>query len=525
MFGCIFLYCLKVEKKMSGFQLNAQIARKVDLAVIPALFIGPVLKRNYFALVELFKTNLYLTNQVIFFYYQTLQTNARFLNNNKSSSSVRVPWDSVHQESTGKPLILTSEQQYQLYMWVVVNNTQNMNTQSNFQFLIFSIGKYMTQLRTAQRTINQKENACCYFNLGNNVKNNQQMKNFLKKWVNIPTSPDSNPGPTPTPSAPSAPTISSITPANNGLIVNFTAPTDDGGEPITDYEYSTDGGLTWTSLGTTTSPFNILGLTNGTSYSVLLRAINSIGDGDASSPVSATPNGTLTINSFTTIGSTTWTAPVFTNSVEYLVVGGGGGSGATHDGGSAGGGGGGMVITGTLSVIPGNTYNIVVGDGGAGGIGLPSPSTRETDGSPGNNSVFDSIVALGGGEGYRSRFNGSGTGGASVTDPSTASIGGYGGTFNNGGGGGGGDSGAGSNGVTGVPRTGGAGGLGTSSNISGVSVTYGEGGSGGNAQVVDNAIAGTANTGNGASGPGTPFGSQRNGAKGGSGIVILKYYQ
>jgi hypothetical protein len=41
--------------------------------------------------------------------------------------------------------------------------------------------------------------------------------------------------------------------------------------------------------------------------------------------------------------------------------------------------------------------------------------------------------------------------------------------------------------------------------------------------VADNAAAGESNTGNGAKAPGTGFGSQRSGAKGGSGIVILKY--
>jgi hypothetical protein len=331
-----------------------------------------------------------------------------------------------------------------------------------------------------------------------------------------------------------APVITTITGANQSMIVNFTQAVSD--ITITNYKYSTDNGVTFAELDppNTSSPIiitkissdGVTNLTNGNSYDVIIRAVTAIGTNPISNMVSATPNATIV--PFTTVGTTTWTAPADITSIQYVVVGGGGGSGATHDGGGAGGGGGGMVLTGTFSVTPGNAYSVIVGDGGAGGIsyssGSPGPGgIRETDGSPGNNSEFDTIVALGGGEGYRSRFNGTGDGGAAVTDPNTASIGGYGGSFNNGGGGGGGDSAAGSNGTLGGTRNGGPGGSGTTSNISGVSVTYGIGGNGGRAQANDPAEPGANNTGNGANGPGIGFANQRNGAKGGSGIVILKY--
>jgi surface protein len=337
----------------------------------------------------------------------------------------------------------------------------------------------------------------------------------------IGTGPSSNViSGTPTAAAPSAPTLVSLTPTNGNLILNFTLGSD-GGSAITDVEYSTDNGATWTSSGTTTSPFAVTGLTNGVSYPVAVRAINVIGTSPSSNVISGTPNPD--IETYSVVGTTTWTAPAGVTSVEYLVVAGGGGSGATHDGGAAGGGGGGMVLTGTKIVIPGTTYTIIVGDGGAGGVGLPSPSTRETDGSPGNNSSFVDIIGLGGSGGLRSRAGGNGAGGASASNPSTASIGGNGGSFSNGGGGGGGSNGNGANGTTGVPRTGGSGGTGTSSSLSGVSLTYGIGGIGGDAQAADNAAAGAVNTGNGAKAPGTPFASQRSGAKGGSGIVIIKF--
>jgi len=360
----------------------------------------------------------------------------------------------------------------------------------------------------------------------------QKVEGYLAwKWGLQANLPNSQPYKNAPPISLASPVITGITGASQALSVAFTQVT--GGLTITNYQYSTDNGATFRALSPTdiTSPLTITTLssdgttllTNGVTYNVIIQAKTVDGLGSLSNMVQGTPNVAETIIQFTTVGSTTWTAPANVTSVEYLVVGGGGGSGATHDGGAAGGGGGGMVLTGTISVVAGTTYDVIVGDGGAGGIGLPSPSTRETDGSSGQISEFSSIVALGGGYGYRSRANGSGLGGAAVTDPTTASIGGYGGSYSNGGGGGGGDSTAGSNGIVGAPRTGGAGGSGTSNSISGALITYGRGGNGGNAQIADNAEAGTANTGNGASGPGTPFGSQRNGAKGGSGIVIIKY--
>ncbi len=102
---------------------------------------------------------------------------------------------------------------------------------------------------------------------------------------------------------PGAPTIGTITPGNRQLSVAFTAGSS-GGSSITNYEYSTDGGTTWVarSPGATNSPLTITGLTNGTSYSVRLRAVNSEGSGTASSALSATPLGTPeapTINSVT----------------------------------------------------------------------------------------------------------------------------------------------------------------------------------------------------------------------------------
>ncbi|MEI7781446.1 MAG: YDG domain-containing protein, partial [Planctomycetota bacterium] len=87
---------------------------------------------------------------------------------------------------------------------------------------------------------------------------------------------------------PSAPTINSITPSNGQLSVAFSPPSD-GGSAITGYEYSTNGGSSFTAATGTSSPIVITGLTNGVTYDVQLRAVNAAGTGAASSTTQAAP--------------------------------------------------------------------------------------------------------------------------------------------------------------------------------------------------------------------------------------------
>lgn len=113
------------------------------------------------------------------------------------------------------------------------------------------------------------------------------------------------------PVIPSAPTISGVTAGDSQLSVAFTAGSD-GGAQISDYKYSTDNGSTWTSAGTTTSPITITGLTNGTAYNVKLRAVNSVGDGTASSASSGTPKGNQVVSWSPTNNSALTTASPLT---------------------------------------------------------------------------------------------------------------------------------------------------------------------------------------------------------------------
>ena len=89
--------------------------------------------------------------------------------------------------------------------------------------------------------------------------------------------------------APAAPTTLVATPGNGSASIAFTAGAD-GGASITNYKYQLDGG-SWVALSPsdTTTPVTVPGLTNGTSYSVKLLAVNVAGDGAASDAVEVTP--------------------------------------------------------------------------------------------------------------------------------------------------------------------------------------------------------------------------------------------
>jgi hypothetical protein len=99
-------------------------------------------------------------------------------------------------------------------------------------------------------------------------------------------------------SAPGAPTGVGATAANAQALVSWTAPTANGGSPITGYQITVipSGGFSTTvpvNSATATSA-TVSSLTNGTSYTFKVAAINSIGTGTASAASSAvTPGNTL----------------------------------------------------------------------------------------------------------------------------------------------------------------------------------------------------------------------------------------
>jgi hypothetical protein len=218
---------------------------------------------------------------------------------------------------------------------------------------------------------------------------------------------------------------------------------------------------------------------------------------------------------------------------SYLTVAGGGGA----SGDLGGGGGAGGLLTGTSILTAGTTYTITVGAGGTGGT-----ATRVSTGmTAGNNSVFNSLTAIGGGvsTGYpNTNINvtagsgGSGGGGGSPQGAAWTNSGGSGtsgqgniggnGATNNTyyvGAGGGGASAAGQNASVTAPN-GSAGGAGTASSITGSSVTYAGGGGGGGYSNGGATVQGAAGSGGGGIGGlalATPAGSGTSNTGGGGG--------
>lgn len=235
--------------------------------------------------------------------------------------------------------------------------------------------------------------------------------------------------------------------------------------------------------------------------------------------------------------TTTWVCPSGVRSVQYLVVAGGGSGGSGY---VPGGGGAGGLRTGTLTVVPGQSYTIKVGAGGASVKGTGNSDTSPS-GNSGAASQFDTITVNGGGYGAgRVVVNGgSGGCGGGASGSYNLTHGAVGGTGNPGykggncdvnyagGSGGGGMGGVGQNGsvTCSYPNTGvytSLGGAGVVSTITGSSVTYCKGGNGHRHPYNSNGPSGAANTGNGGD-AGTNYDCNKTSGAGGSGIVILRY--
>jgi hypothetical protein len=245
--------------------------------------------------------------------------------------------------------------------------------------------------------------------------------------------------------------------------------------------------------------------------------------------------------------------------VEVLVVAGGGGGGRYGGGGGAGG----LIYSSIHSITPGSALTVTIGDGGAGHQGDAQSGGTAANGT---NSVFGSLIAIGGGGG--GNYNNSGTanlssgasGGSSggngsngpgrqseqsIKNAPTSGQGNYGGFqstgYATGGGGGGGAGAGGADGIAGGP--GGVGGIGYLSSISGTPTYYSGGGSGTGGQVAvtvasslggggvglgaglsSSLIDATPNTGGGGGGGADNIisGTYRAG-NGGSGIIIVRY--
>jgi hypothetical protein len=272
------------------------------------------------------------------------------------------------------------------------------------------------------------------------------------------------------------------------------------------------------------------------------------------SPVPTVLNGYRT-HTYTTTGTSGFTAAT-SGTVEVLIVaGGGGGANATGSNWGAGGGGGagGLIYNMSYPVVAGQQYTVSVGAGGAGGV--QGVTGAGGNGANGGNSSFGRLTAIGGGgagtaqeiglsggsgggSGYNNLLPGAGTAGQGFTGGRgqvTPSSGGGGGAGGPGADGNTNIPGYGGNGrqisISGVPTyyAGGGGGGYYNANLSAATGGLGGGGAGGTPSTsVSNAgSAATANTGGGGGG-GSSAGSLGSGGAGaggagGSGIVIVRY--
>jgi len=236
--------------------------------------------------------------------------------------------------------------------------------------------------------------------------------------------------------------------------------------------------------------------------------------------------------------------------MEVLVVAGGGGGGYCNvdDGGGSGGGGGGVLFDPSFKVSSGKNYAVSVGTGGN------RATASSAHGVNGKNSLFDTMIAIGGGGGGSTRdtspvpSGGSGGGAGSDSSPDTGGSGTPGQGFDGGdnstgsqGAGGGGAGAAGEDAPSGN-NTAGAGGIGKAFSISGSSTYYGGGGGGGKYSSGSgsggaggnggggaggkgaNGSNASDNTGGGGGGGGMISGSSsKEGGEGGSGVVIIAY--
>ena len=88
-----------------------------------------------------------------------------------------------------------------------------------------------------------------------------------------------------------APTITGISSVASGLQVSFQAPSVNGGSPVASYLVSTDGGMTFAPVGKGDlfgTTMLLTGLNPGTSYSVVIEAVNAVGASAPSNLVTAT---------------------------------------------------------------------------------------------------------------------------------------------------------------------------------------------------------------------------------------------
>ena len=205
---------------------------------------------------------------------------------------------------------------------------------------------------------------------------------------------------------PAAPTSLSVTNGNGQVTIAFTAGTNNGSS-ITNYQYSIDGGTSFTAFSPVqnASPVTITGLSNGTTYSLALQAVNAAGAGTASTNVSGTPTApaspTISVVPATLASALTTTYGTSSTEASFSVSG--------------------AALTGDLTVTAPTGYEI---SKTSGGTFTDSVSLTASSSSVASTTIYARIKANAGVSGTYNGVNFSVTGeGASTQNVATSASG------------------------------------------------------------------------------------------------------
>ncbi len=181
---------------------------------------------------------------------------------------------------------------------------------------------------------------------------------------------------------PDSPSFTGWTVGNGQATLDWQAPVNNGGEPVTGYTITMEpGGITYLEAATATS-LTVTGLTDGTSYSFSITATNELGPGPAADAVGpvipiTVPGAPTAVTATAASGSATvtWTAPATEGSevTGYTVTAAPGGASVTVPGTASA-----ATLTGLTN---GTAYTFTVTAADAAGTGTASaPSAAVTPG-------------------------------------------------------------------------------------------------------------------------------------------------
>jgi hypothetical protein len=114
----------------------------IDIDIIPYILYKSVISRDKKSLIKLLKENKQLSQKIINFYYNILQTAYRMLGTNKSGNSFSVKWTTLYQIiNESNEMILNFNQQWKFFQYINYHQTRNNITPSNFAYLLNTINQ------------------------------------------------------------------------------------------------------------------------------------------------------------------------------------------------------------------------------------------------------------------------------------------------------------------------------------------------------------------------------------------------